>query len=104
MIIKYNRYIKENINSDIDPFSEEDWTEKEFNYLKYKGTLISFLNQFRTDDNMIDSFIRMLEDKNFMINANKDGIIKDLQYNLIIAGVDDEKSLNKIEKEISEDF
>lgn len=98
----YKKKIKDIDHDENDPFKEEDWSEKEFNYSKFKGSLTSFLNQFVSDDNLIDSFIKFFHDKEFMKTANKEGIISDLRYMLTQAGVSDEKSLSKIEKEIRE--
>jgi len=85
-----------------DPYNEEDWTEKECDYTKFKGSLTSFLNQFISNENIIDYYIKFFNDKEFMKTANKDGIIADLRIMLNQAGVTDEKSLAIIEKEIRE--
>lgn len=85
-----------------EPVKEEKWSDKDYDYSKFKNGLSSFLNQFVSDDNIIDNIIHLLHDKEFMKTANKDNMISDLKLMLTQAGVTDEKSLNKIEKEIRE--
>jgi hypothetical protein len=91
----------ENFN-EVDPFGEEKWEDetKEYDYIKFDGNLIDFLEQWEDEYDEIANWLDILKNRNFMAFANKKIIFDVVKDAFVHVGVNDEDSFEKIQDDI----